>query len=405
MESITISGVCFDENKTPIAGARVRLFLVDYYYGDISQRELQEVRSDKNGKFVLPNIDGKSVRERHAALVVTAQSPGKATTASGFMDADTAAKRAIELKLTPAATLQGRILDDDGKPVAGATVWAGCSLSEPVVGICAAVTDASGHYEISDLLPFDLENQKPQAMGNGLFGVTTRCFANVRHPDYARQLISYTKVPGTANGTIHRAAVVDGHVVLAESGEPAAGVLVEFSSDDIASDNWTRTKTDDRGKYHLATLPPGDYRLSARLKDRPNLFRLKVPLTSGPNTLDLRMERGAVVQGRVIDVGTRSPVIFRKDEHMQITTHDSHRTSYDGMNYADVKPDGTFTLHTPAGQPYLGLYLDPKWSLVGNYPVFEDRFKVAEGETRELELRVKRLSADGTESFKPSSAK
>ncbi len=396
-DTMTISGTCVDENKKPLVNARVRLFLIDFYpatsqrqFEDMSQRQIAAVPVDGDGRFRIPDVETRSARPGYASLVLVAQSPGKATAVSGWLDQEKALGQTFDFTLGPAATMQGRISDAKGRPIANATVSAGTGavLMEPVPGIGAAVTDAAGHYEISDLRPYSHAKQKPQPAGNGLFTIYGKPRAQVRHPDYARQPFYYTKVPSVANATMHRVAEVEGQIVLGDDGQPVIEALLEFYNDLVAMDYWTRITTDDHGRYKLATLPPGEYRLSVKRKGLPNLFRLSVPLPSGKNTLDLRMEKGGKIKGHFIDVNTGKPPALGKDEQMQVSTFEPNGVSYAGMNYADMQSDGSFTLLVPAGRNHLGVYLGPKWRGINTDALVEKAIIVADGQTLELDIRV-----------------
>ena len=210
----------------------------------------------------------------------------------------------------------------------------------------------------------------------------------VQHPDHARQPFQYTKVPSVVDVTIDRVAVVEGKTVLDENGQPAVGARLEFSNDLVAMDYWTRTQTDDRGRYKLATLPPGKYRMSVKLNGRPNLFRRDVPLHAGKNAIDLRMEKGGTIQGRVLDVTTGKPPQLEKGQRMDIGTCERDGFSFAGMNYAHVQPDGTFTMLVPAGRSYLGMYLARSFRGLNTDELLENGVEVAEGQILALEIRV-----------------
>src|SRR5262245_2916994 len=145
----TITGIVQDENKIGLGNAPVRLFLIDYG-NEQAQRQLQETHAKKEGRFEFTVPDMKQIREQHARLVVVAQWPHRATT---WDFADEGHVTGLALTLVPAGTLEGRVTDLDGKPVAGATVWTSNGLLRPVPGICAAVSDAKGKYSISDIRP------------------------------------------------------------------------------------------------------------------------------------------------------------------------------------------------------------------------------------------------------------
>ncbi len=389
---ITISGTCLDESQKPIAGARLRLFLVDYskavdFAAPGSQEQLQDLRTDSRGRFRFAAV-GRELDNKYAHLIVVAQSPRKATV-SWRIGPEATSDVARELKMLVAATLKGRVTDADGKPVAGAVVGPGCGLPEPVPGIGSAVTDADGKYQIADLRPWDATKQKPQPAGEGRYWITGGCNGTVLHPDYARQTFLYTRIPSTIDVTLQRRAAVAGQVVLAESGEPAANVRLEFSNDVIGPDWWTRATTDAQGHFRLNTLPPGQYKLTARLDGRP-VHEVPVELKVGKNSLDLWMERGGIIKGRVIDITTKQPVVLAAREIVQISTavHEERYTR-SGPNFANVERDGTFTLLVPPGTNYFGVYMESKWRGVNTDRLFEKGLDVADGQTVELEVRVR----------------
>ncbi len=382
-----ISGTCSDESKKPLAGAHVRLFLLDYYYDEKSQRHLQDVRTNEVGQFEFADVDLQQVRDRHAALLIVVQSPGQATIVK-WIDVSTTRDYRMDFTLSAAAAMRGRITSADGTPIAGAIVSANCLLMEPIVGICAAATDAEGRYEIADLDRFDLANQKPQAYGNGLWQMRGPSEGLVHHPDYARQPFRYTQIPSTVDVTLHRAAIVEGQVVLTDSEMPAIGAQVEFWNDDVSPDNWTRSKVDDLGRYRIKDLPPGTYGVSARLKGRPNLFRADVVLRSGQNNLDLRMGKGGQINGHVIDVRTGKPISLGETESMSIAAADDHGVFHAGMNSATIHSDGTFTLLLPAGRNRLGMYFGPNWRGVNTDALIKVGIDIVEGQNQDLEIHV-----------------
>jgi hypothetical protein len=136
-------------------------------------------------------------------------------------------------------------------------------------------------------------------------------------------------------------------------------------------------------------LPPGTYRVSAALKGRPNLFRKDVSLSSGHNQLDLRLEKGGVITGRVIDVTTEKPIQLGPNETMSISSHERRGAWYHGMASAQIQRDGRFTLLLPAGRNYLAMYFGPNWRGVNTDKLIRTGIEVPEGKTFDLEIRVK----------------
>ena len=296
-DQATISGACVDENGKPIADARVRLFFVDFnhavdFHAPPSQRQLQDVRTDNYGKFSLARADAKL---KHAMLLVVAQLPGKATAFQIFGQGNKAMDAPLELKLLSAGTLRGRVTDIHRKPVAGAVVstWGVGVLIDPVPGICCAVTDADGRYEINDIAQWKWNRAQVQPGAERMLWPA----GWVRHRDYARQPLLRRLVSDTADITLQRRADVAGKVVWAKTGKPAAKTMLEFSSSEppIVGDWWTRTTTDAQGRYRLEILPPGRYNVSV-LHPRGPRSATPAKLKVGKNTHNLRIKERSEAQ-------------------------------------------------------------------------------------------------------------
>ena len=108
-------------------------------------------------------------------------------------------------------------------------------------------TDAEGNYKIDDISPFDMaEYQKQIAQQQNTWAeraskdkrVTEQAddlfisppTLRVDHPDFAVKHTSFEKIPGVTNITLEPAAILDGRVVFANSGKPAAGAVVQIGT-------------------------------------------------------------------------------------------------------------------------------------------------------------------------------
>lgn len=384
---MTISGTCVDEESLPVPNAVVRLF----HYGpttadlhSVKQTELQSVRCDDDGHFELKDVArGES---KYALWHVVAQHPGMATRAV-LIPAEKFGDQTVRLQFAPAATLRGRVVNEEGKPVAGAIVSAGSPLIEPVVGIGTAVSDAEGHYIIDDLHKFSLADQRPQSLGDGAGIMVSGYLANVQHADYARDRFSVPSIPGHVDVIVRRPATVEGTIVLAESGQPAAGARLEFSSDAIASDSWTRTTTNEMGQYRIDDLPPGNFRLDINTEGQPLLHVPSLALSAGTNHHDFQIEPGVTVKGRVVDVTTEQTIRLQEGETMSISKCTPNGRS-EGPT-ATIEPDGTFTLILRPGRHHFGMYFGKNWLGVNTDQLIEEGVDIAAGQTAELEIRVR----------------
>jgi len=407
--SMTLMGICIDENDRPVAGVGIRLFSFDYPQADgqVLKLEPQQqaiTNSNPDGRF---RFD-LEIEKTDVSWVVVAQQQDKATNVQ-WIQREMAEQR-LKLQLNPAATLRGRVTNESGEPVPNTLVSADQS-GLLIPGIRSTYTNADGFYRIDDVESFDDSESKRRRIDGSTMRLTGR-FGNVLHPEYARSFFRYTKVPSTLDLTLKRPAVVEGQIVLKENGLPAAGAQVEvyevlpddLSEPHVAADYWTRARTDAMGNYRVGNLPPGDYHIWVSMDGRPNLFRGKVRLDEGTNRHDFECGEGGVVTGRWIDVTTGKPIRLEDGERLQLIACDKDGRSRPGMAFANAQPDGSFTLRVQPGRNYFGVYYGEKWRGVNTDRLHREGIMVKEGETVELELRVsphnplpKPLSGDATQ--------
>jgi RNA polymerase sigma factor (sigma-70 family) len=103
---VTIKGRVLDARRQPIAGAKVR-------GGDEWASRPAKVKTDAGGAFVLENL-------KPGASVVTVQAEGFAPDLREVHPED---QPALEFLLGPGHTVRGQVVDRNGKPVAGATIY------------------------------------------------------------------------------------------------------------------------------------------------------------------------------------------------------------------------------------------------------------------------------------------
>ncbi|HWZ86059.1 MAG TPA: carboxypeptidase-like regulatory domain-containing protein, partial [Thermoanaerobaculia bacterium] len=112
----SIAGTVTDAaSRKPVAGARVSVFEHGASPGAVAMRR---ATADTSGRFRAgPLLPGRyAVRAEHRGYLATALSG---------IDARSGAAASAAIALTPAASVAGRVVDEKGKPVAGATVRVG----------------------------------------------------------------------------------------------------------------------------------------------------------------------------------------------------------------------------------------------------------------------------------------
>ncbi len=218
--------------------------------------------------------------------------------------------RTIELQLgLPGGRVHGRVLDPDGKPIAGARVLAGprggfqmrlASGLNATAPLPAAVeTDAEGSFELIDDLPLpDAKNPGPLSIHATARG----------YPVWSGEV-------AVAAGTITFVEIrlglptrVEGRV-LDFAGQPLAGVKVLAAKEDRGGWYWNvfpplECRSDSEGRFAFDWVATGPCELNAHDFMRPDIGRAQavVECKAGTTTTcELRMDLGRIIAGRVED--------------------------------------------------------------------------------------------------------
>jgi RNA polymerase sigma factor (sigma-70 family) len=355
---VTIEGRAVDGEGRPVAGASIVVTNANRARtGDVV---LGRAVSGPDGRYilretplpVLPPEPGPIPRSAEAKFEVAGSAPGLAFAwhrtqsfrpvprPADFIE-DQAGQvvfmnQAIvaDLVFGPPARVRGRIIDDQGKPVAGARIQFGaidntrntnayaqhyCAGIDPKGGedvpfngigslpeeVRSARSDAEGRYEINSL-PREaklivLIDQDP-TFESYSFSVATSAsgFDGVNSLGH----------DGVVNHTFIRPRTVRARVIFADSGRPATGVTVLAQGEKIQRAGAIAT-TDPEG-FAALELPPGSF----KLRVEPTIgmaYRVAEGFldvggqATGP-TIDLKIEPGAPVLLEAVDVDNGRPI-------------------------------------------------------------------------------------------------
>ena len=291
-----LRGRVVDEDGRPLKGVEI-----EWVPGKNRARRFPEGRDSRSrpdGTFALSPLPSS------ARLDLVARKAGFATTHLALDPLRPFERVAdLELVLTAGRQASGTVVDEDGHPVAGASIalrrrpTTGGSPSGETRPDAVAVTDASGRFELRDLGPgkFDL-----------LASAATFVPARVPGVDIG----GGTEAVDLGSVRLDRGLRIAGTVV-DEEGLPLPGARVEISGprfqflDD--ADESSRATSDARGHFAFVDRAAGTYRLRARSSGflAAESGRLEPPLET---PVVLVMRRGIVVlRGRVVD-GQGHPV-------------------------------------------------------------------------------------------------
>jgi protocatechuate 3,4-dioxygenase beta subunit/peroxiredoxin len=392
--TVVFTGKVVDETGKAAGGASVYAVLYD------APRGPREVNREPTVARTTSAGDGgfrvrATARDAGGSAILTAVRDGHGP--GGRLVAPGTNTTGLVLALARESFVAGRVLDGDGRPIAGAAVRVeGAQLPggetaplPPETIRPTAVTDAQGRFRLAPLP----------------VGYTISLMAE--HPRFARWYSGPDLESGTADVTIRMApaSTLVGRVVY-EDGRPAANVSVVCYEER----HWYGTTTNGSGAFRFSSLGRAACAVSAVLEDTFPGFTTEpegVVVRQGeevrcPDLRLVRVRRGGWVTGRVTD-GRKQPIsgvgilamrkIFVVKAARGLTDGPMIRTAADGT-YRLRLPPGTWRLvpqYLPAG--YVG-----DWSL-DNYPsipVEADRTVRAELTLdRAAALRGRVLDADG----------
>jgi Carboxypeptidase regulatory-like domain len=281
----TAAGRLTTDRDEPLAGGTVALRPDPGGRRMISQRGKphREAAAGPDGRFEL----------RHLApgrYQLTARAPGRVPAHQSIeVVAGTPRTDLGDVPLAPGAALEGRVLDERDRPVPGAAVFL---MGEPGERQ-HVMTEADGAFRLADLEP-------------------GRVRVSVRREGYVQADLDHA-IPSAEPLTVRLrpARTLTGRVV-GPRGEPAAGALLhqvdrhedgELVSQGVSS----LIEADGEGRFRIA-LAAGPLLLQVEAAGfLTRELRIEIPEDRDPAPLEITLETGAVIEGRVLAAG--QPVV------------------------------------------------------------------------------------------------
>ena len=214
----------------------------------------------------------------------------------------------------------------------------------------ARMTDAKGVFAINDLEEYKfVEPEVPVAMRLSTYQLPPGLV--VRHPDYEGTPVPFTKVPDQLDIVLDKGAVITGMVVDGETGRPAPGLTVALQGIDKhmayvpvredgrltfrckgstsrvekAQNYWTTARTDEGGRYRLTSVPAGKFNIYVR-ENPPGLTSaaldsFEVRQGQTVEAPPIRLTKGGLIKGRLIEDATGQPATLTAAERASIGAH------------------------------------------------------------------------------------
>jgi thiol-disulfide isomerase/thioredoxin/protocatechuate 3,4-dioxygenase beta subunit len=208
-----------------------------------------------------------------------------------------------ELTLEKGTEVKGKVMDDSGVPIAGATVVLSASAAYPERPECSTgisykklktKADGTWSYQRLPAAPTHLslgvyDHRYASTFGNDFGAYPMRAQAN---------LAALQEQAGKL--TLKRGPVIEG-VVTGKDGKPLAGASVGIGRDRNASNILPSVKTDAEGRFSLATHPEEEVTVTVKAKDHaPELVRVQMP-AEGKQALKMELPPAQTLTGRVVD--------------------------------------------------------------------------------------------------------
>jgi hypothetical protein len=333
---VRIEGRVVDAAGRPLAGAGAWLAEADRLPGGALAETLRQrepaATADESGRFAIPDV----ARGRMVNVLVARD--GYVPFWVEGVEAPTAKPLSVVLEM--ASRLRGRVEDVSGEPVPGASVRLRPAPPPPgTVGVELRRSENTADVEAGHDGAFAFAEVAPGA-------VTLEASAEGFLPP---EPVELQVLP---NGDVQeiqevrlvlgRGAVVSGWITTA-GGEPVAGAHVRIGA--------VQSESDAEGRYRLAGVAPGLKGLGVShpaYKGRNQ----QVDVQAGENRVDLTLEKGTTVAGRVVDeAGAPRPGAELTLRNRSERGPRGYRASSgaDGRFEVLAVPDGSFDLEAEAG--------------------------------------------------------
>ncbi|MEO7134724.1 MAG: carboxypeptidase-like regulatory domain-containing protein [Vicinamibacterales bacterium] len=326
---------------TPVRRAQVRAMSMEGRGGGVTSTDNEgryEIKELTAGRYTVTTMKGGYANASYGQ-----KRPGEPGTPIDLGDGQTAEK--VNFVLSRGSVIAGRLIDDGGEPVSGATVSAmrfafvsGSRRLVPGGGEGGQDrTDDQGNFRLFGLPPGEYyvsaSNHSNNMMMPGMNNTEADGFATTYYPgtanisEAARITVKASQEMTGANFAmlVARMARIKGRV-LNSRGEPmTGGMLMLTAADPMIGMNFgmnmTNAMVGGDGTFQFANIAPGRYNLNVRPNGMPggNSEFAMMPLTIGNDDIDnllLTTSLGAVARG-VIGTDDGAVPSFRP-ENIQI---------------------------------------------------------------------------------------
>jgi hypothetical protein len=289
-----IRGTVSDVFGGPVANAQVEVIPSGTQNGFGFKQPAFRVATDDDGRFAITVLANEYVvHGSHAGY------------SSASVDADTSARELVEVALVlhPAAVVSGRVVRaDDGAPVPHAELRLvkltnGGSSSVSHIAPADAVAGADGRFVV-------------EGVGAGSWAIHARTDDAITSTPTEVSIELFDDVRDVVV-VVEDAPRVHGIVRERDTKQPVAGALVLLQSE---MQSLSCSPSDAEGTFDCAAVAPGNYTASVAHEEYAgNLLGAIVRIDADPRYLELEVERGHTISGRVSPPVAGVPIRVRMD--------------------------------------------------------------------------------------------
>jgi isopenicillin-N N-acyltransferase-like protein len=402
-----ITGVVLGPDGSPVSGAQVYLKGRKYPYPliwstlppvalPIEQQDepwsrptiLQRTRTDAAGRFAM---ELERLGPEMTSLVVVVVAKGLAV---GYRSWEPTAE-AMEFRLPKAVPVRGRLLGPEGKPA-----------EDVLVNVMWFAADDRYLSVLPNLAEEDLPEYWPRPVrsdGEGAFTLSvmppdSRVRLRLSHPELATEEIivdaalekgdgrdsdGTVRLPPTFSHQLGPARPVEGVVTAADTGKPLAGVFVKVYAMGRGGGDSINARTDQTGRYHVSGEAGDRYTVAAHPPHDSGYLAGRASREGWPEgekrlVMNLPLDRGKTVRGRVLDDETGKPIPGASVLYGPSRTNPLRKRPYLFRNPALTDEDGRFTLTAVPGSGHLTVETADRSYL--RSPDVDGVFRVYDGE-------------------------
>lgn len=329
--------------------------------------------TDQQGRYVLdllPPDDYRLRAERPEGLTeyLSTHYGGDPDALGRTIRLNANATATADVALPRAASMTGRLLDDEGRPVTGATVMLTSdrldNQGQPRT-IISRRTRADGIYRVDSLAPgtYRIQAVAPVRRDEQGRGLASTWFRATRESDLAEPV---TIVAGQQLENIDiqfaREPILKLQgTVFGADGRPAAGGRVRIAWRVLTAIRFNNFPIGADGSFTIPNLFAGKYEIVAGAGEPISQIATRtVELPNDDGPIELHLRRGGVIHGRLVVPDAGQLASFT----VESIAPDRMGTVLTPARHARVKADGTFLLDAQFGPRLLRVRdLPPTWCL------------------------------------------